>query len=125
MAAIELRDRAGNCFFILGTGTGTAADPFVLGAAAGGGTLDDFSGTSSTGASAKVLDANPSRRYLLFQNVSDTDMWINLGDSASPGVCSLLIAANGGTFVMEGSFVSTEALYVYCSGEKEFTLKEG
>src|SRR4051812_40705374 len=54
--------------------------------------LTDRSGTITTGAAAQqVMAANAKRRLIIFQNVSDTDMWINIGATATAGAGSIKI----------------------------------
>lgn len=91
------------------------------------GSLTNRSGTIAAGGTAQqAMAANTARRYLLFVNVSDTDMWINLGATAVANQPSILVKAGGGSFVMEGSFVSTELVSVICATTgKAFTAKEG
>jgi hypothetical protein len=91
------------------------------------GTLADRSGTiTSANVSQTVAAAKSSRRYFIFQNVSDTDMWINCTGAATPASGSFLIEANGGWMVFEASMVTTQAWTVICTGSgKAFTSKEG
>ena len=79
-----------------------------------GGTLTDRSGTLTTAAtSQQIAPANPSRRYLLIQNVSTTEiLWVNFTAAATQAEPSIMLAANGGSLVMESSSVSTEAVNV-------------
>lgn len=76
-------------------------------------TLTDRSGTlTAANTSQQLAPANPGRRYLLIENLASEVMWINFGAAATQSEPSIQLAANGGTFVMEGSVVSTEAVYV-------------
>lgn len=77
------------------------------------GTLTDRSGTITLGGTAQTLAAaNATRKYLIVENVSQTeDLWINFTTTAVVGQPSLLIKPNG-VFVMESSFVSTELVSV-------------
>lgn len=94
----------------------TDADGNVYGAQAVAGvpgTLTDRSGTITAGGTAQqMMAANASRVYLLIQN-QDTaeDLWINLTTTAVRSQPSIRIPPLGG-FVMEGNFVSTEAVSV-------------
>lgn len=87
------------------------------------GTWTDRSGTIATGGSSQqAAEANASRRYLLFQNHSDTDMWINFGDAAVVNQPSIKIAAG---VAYTPQFVSTQAIHVICATTgKAFTCKE-
>ena len=90
------------------------------------GTLTDRSGTTSGSAntSTTVMSANTSRNYLLFQNVSDTDMWVNFGTAATTNQPSFKIVPNG-SIVMEAGFVTTQSMTVICSAtSKAYTAKE-
>lgn len=91
------------------------------------GTLTDRSGTITAGGTAQqVMAANSSRKYLLIQNGSDTAMWFNFTTTAVQDSPSFFLAANGGSFVMEGSYVSTEAISIICATTgKKWTAKEG
>lgn len=95
-------------------------------AAAARGTLTNRSGTiAQASVSQVIMGNNPYRRYLLFQNISDADMWIDFGTSAVAAQPSIKILP-GGTFVMEDNFVTTEAMNVFCaSADKAYTAKEG
>lgn len=94
------------------------------------GSFTDRSGTTSgtINTSTQVAAANSSRRYFLFQNVSDTDMWINFGTAATTDQPSIKVptgAVWGNPFVLEAGFVSTEAVNVICSAaSKKYTCKE-
>lgn len=94
--------------------------------AASPGTLTDRSGTA-TAASATLMSANSSRKYLIIQNLSNNqDMWINFTTAATNASPSLRVAA-GVSFSMEGSFISTEQINVIRGGGSNvsFTAKEG
>jgi hypothetical protein len=69
-----------------------------------------------------VAAANAARSYLFFQNVSDTDMWINFGTAAVKDQPSIKVAAGQ---AYSPAFVHTGALNVICgSGTKSWTCKE-
>lgn len=88
------------------------------------GTLTDFSGTAGS-VSAQILASNASRKYLLIQNSSNNNMWINFTTAATSASPSIRIAG-GETFVMEGNFISTEAINaIRQSSDVSFTGKEG
>lgn len=91
------------------------------------GTLTDHSGTlSAATTSQQVMASNTSRRYLYVQNPSSTDtLWINFTTDATQAEPSIQMLP-GGSFVMEGSFVSTEAVNIIgpTAGDA-FVAKEG
>jgi hypothetical protein len=112
----------------------TAPSVVTAGSSSGGsyvrpsqGTLTDRSGTITAGGTAQqAMAANSARKYLLIQNISDTNMWFNFTTTAVTDSPSLLLIANGGSFVQEASFVSTEAISIICATTgKKFTAKEG
>jgi hypothetical protein len=74
--------------------------------------LTDQSGTIASGGVAQTLmAANPTRAYLLIENVDPSeDLWIDFTADAVVGQPSILIAPRSG-FVMDG-FVSGEAVSV-------------
>lgn len=88
----------------------------------------DASGTITlANVSQQVLanDTSNMRRYILFQNLSDTDMWINFGSPATVGAFgSIWVAPAGGSISFEAGFCPVDALSVICSAaNKYFTLK--
>lgn len=92
------------------------------------GALTDRSGDIAVGAtSEEVMPANASRRYMIIQNLSVSDvMWIDFGTDAVEDQPSLQLAANGGSFVMEGSFICTQAVNIICAtGGEPYAAKEG
>jgi hypothetical protein len=67
--------------------------------------LTDGSGTLTTGGTAQqVFAANANRRYLLVQNVSAENMWVNLGAVATQAAGSILLFP-GGTLEYDGASV--------------------
>ncbi|NBU70552.1 MAG: hypothetical protein EBS53_03750 [Bacteroidetes bacterium] len=72
--------------------------------------------------SKEALASSSSRRYLLIQNISDTDMYFNFGATATTD--NMLIAKDGGGIVFESGYVPTDAVNVICSGasKKYFIL---
>lgn len=105
-----------------GGGAGGSATP-VCGST---GSVTDGSGTITTGGvDQTVFAANSSRCYLFFQNLSDTVMYLNFGAAATAGAGSVQVAASGGAFVMEGTFISGQAIHVFCATTgKAFTAKQ-
>ncbi len=87
------------------------------------GTLDDASGSITTGGTSQVVVAeNFDRSYLLFQNHSDTDMWLNFGAAAVAGQPSIKIPAG---VAYTPSFVDNRSVNVLCATTgKQFTCKQ-
>jgi hypothetical protein len=87
--------------------------------------LTDGSGTIATAnTSQTALAANATRKYLLFQNISDTDMFINFGAAATTGAGSLWIQGLGGSIVFEDFACPTDAVNVLCAvSGKAYTIK--
>jgi hypothetical protein len=127
---IRDKDRAGVKTQIVGIDTNPAGSESLMAGSmpisAVVGTLADRSGTLTTGGTSQQLAAaNTTRKYLLIQNVSTTDLWINFTTAAVVGQPSIKVVA-GGNFVMESSFVSNEAVNIIgpTTGQA-FTAKEG
>lgn len=60
------------------------------------GTLDDRSGTITTGGAAQTIAAaKPYRRYLIVENISGGDLWANFGIPAVANQPSLRIPPGG------------------------------
>lgn len=97
-----------------------AIDPIKVGAAP----VDNLSGTISTSNTAQVIaEANDSRRFFFFQNVSNVDMYLGVGFTPTVGT-GILIARSGGTLTCD-SFVPVEEIKVICeSSDKAFTAFE-
>ena len=76
-------------------------------------------------ASASVVAANASRVYLLIQNISDTDVYLDFagGTATTSGV---LIAASGGYYESPGGVVPTGAVTGISTGaSKTLVVLEG
>lgn len=89
------------------------------------GSVTDRSGTITLGGTAQTLmAANATRKYLLIENVSNKNLWFNFTTTAVQDQPSCLLLPNA-AFVMEGAFVSTEAISVIgATTGKSFTAKE-
>jgi len=74
-------------------------------------TAGTTSGTANT--SAQALASSSTRRYLLIQNISDTDMYFNFGAAATTS--HLLVKSGGAEITFETGFVPTDAVNVICS----------
>lgn len=93
----------------------------------GSGPLTDASGNIVTANSSQtVLPVNNNRKYLLFQNLSDTDMYVNFGATATIGSGSIWIGPAGGSIEFGGGFgfCPSNDLNVICyAAGKSFTCK--
>jgi len=92
----------------------------------GRGAVTNRSGTITAGGTAQTLAAvNASRKYLIIQNVSAGDLWINFTTTAIVGQPSVKIGPDA-SFVMEASFVSTELISIIgATTGQAFAAKEG
>ncbi len=90
------------------------------------GTVTNRSGTITLGGTAQTAVAiNTSRKYLVIQNTSDTDLWFNFTTTATADQPSFKLIPSA-SFVMESSFISTELISVIgATTGKSFTIKEG
>lgn len=76
------------------------------------GALTNRSGSITTGGTSQQVAAGlATRKYFFFQNISSETMWINFTSAAVADQPSISILPNG-VFIMEGFFVSTEAINV-------------
>jgi hypothetical protein len=90
------------------------------------GKFTDKSGTIAAGGTAQTLAAiNVNRKYLLIQNNSAGDLWINFTTTAVAAQPSIKLVS-GATYIMEGSFVSMELVSIIgATTSQAFTAKEG
>lgn len=120
----QILDASGNQLTYAATGTaGTPASDVVTVQGIASGTavairprhaaVSVVTGTTANTSSNSVLAQNTTRQYLLFQNLSDTDMNINFGAAASSS--TMLIPKNGGGIVFETGFVPTDDVNVICT----------
>lgn len=76
------------------------------------------------GTSQEVLAANSARTGILFQNISNTDMYLNTTGTATTGAGSYLIKADGGAYETPIGIKDSLAISVLCSTTgKAFTAK--
>tara|TARA_R110000803_G_scaffold14226_1_gene39561 strand:- start:333 stop:680 length:348 start_codon:yes stop_codon:yes gene_type:complete len=76
-----------------------AAGPSGASVAGGASAFTDNSGTVTSGGTAQTIaSANADRTYLIIQNHSDIDMWINVGVTAVADQPSIKLFANGGSY---------------------------
>lgn len=100
--------------------------PWLVSAQGSTGTLTNRSGTA-TSTTAQVMAANSTRKYIFFQNPNTSgNFWINFTTTAVAASPSIKLAP-GDVFVMEGNFVSTEAINIIREGGSDlaYTAKEG
>lgn len=94
------------------------------------GSLNDGSADITLGGTAEdVFARNDGRQYLLIQNHSDTDMWVNFGTDAVADQPSIKVYANGGSLEFGAGHtgvVPTARVSIICATTgKPFTAKEG
>lgn len=89
------------------------------------GGLTDGSGLISVASvSQEVFTPNLSRNYLSFQNISETNMYINFGDSATLDDDSYLVRP-GLTHNFDSNFIPDTSVNVICvSNNKKFVAKQ-
>lgn len=89
------------------------------------GALADFSAAITAGATAETaIAANPARRYFLFQNISDTNMWVNFGATAVADKPSIKIVPDA-ALIFESGFVPVGLVSVICATTgKKYVCKE-
>lgn len=111
---------------LVDNGDGTYSFSTVPSSASAGGSLTDQSGEISTGGQAQqLMAANVNRRYLLIQNLSNGDLWFDFGVDAQADQPSVKLSP-GAAFVMESTFVSTQALSIFgATTGQAFAAKEG
>jgi hypothetical protein len=110
------------CLLAIRVAVGTATEEAV----SIGSTVVDRSGTIAVGGTQQTLmAANPSRRYILIENVSAADLWFNFTTNAVIGEPSFQLPT-GASYEMSGDFVSTERVSIIgAAGGQAFTAKEG
>jgi len=77
------------------------------------------------GTHQQVFASNANRKFLLVQNVSDTDM--NLGIGYNPtATTGIFLGKNGSGIVFESSFIPTQEIRILCASTgKAFVALEG
>ena len=76
------------------------------------GALTDVSGTITAGGTSQVLQAAQiTRKYIMIQNLSSGNLYLNFTSAATTGEGSYELLPNG-VFTMEGNFVSNEAINI-------------
>lgn len=103
--------------------------------AGGSGSLATFTSSNAAvlsittgGASQQVFAANSSRKYLLIQNISIEDLWVNFGAAATQDTPSLKLLPNGVGILEfpQGGAIETGAIHIIgaTTGSK-FVAKSG
>lgn len=89
------------------------------------GKFTDRSGTITSGGTAQtVMPVNNHRAYLVIENVSAGDLWVNFTTPAVQNQPSLKISPNG-SYVLESSFVTDELVSIIgATTGQAFTAKE-
>jgi len=89
--------------------------------------IDHSSATATTTAAAgtqSVMPANDSRTYLVFQNISDTLMRIDFGQTVTED--EGIQVQPGGSVTFNAAWVPSQEVFVRCSSTaKKFVAKEG
>lgn len=95
---------------VIGGDEVTAANPLPVSGASGA--LTDVSGTIAAGGTSQVLQAAQiTRKYIMIQNLSSGNLYLNFTSAATTGEGSYELLPNG-VFTMEGNFVSNEAINI-------------
>lgn len=84
--------------------------------------------TSASPATATVVfPAKADRKFLLVQNLSDTDMYLGIGSAPNAATPQgILLAKGGGGFVAESSIVPSSEVQIVCSAaSKRFHAIQG
>jgi len=89
------------------------------------GEVIDRSGATTGTSSQEVMPVNESRTYLVFQNISDTTMYVNFGALATTDTDSIKVNS-GGSITFNGGWVPNQVVNVICSSAgKKWVAKEG
>lgn len=86
--------------------------------------IDNSDDITLGGTAQTVESAGRVRKFFLFQNISDTTMWVNFGVTAVGDLPSIQVVA-GASLIFDGSFVPTGNVSVMCATTgKKFVCKE-
>jgi hypothetical protein len=89
--------------------------------------IKDASGTITTANTVQQVLGWSPKRYIFFQNLSSSVMYIGLGNTILPGngtAGSILIPPYGGSYTVDGTYCSADLLFVYCqTAGAAFTCK--
>lgn len=87
-------------------------------------TMTNNSGTITTGGTAQTLSTAKARHYLLIQNVSTGNLYINFTSAASAAAGSILLLPNA-MFVQDSGSVTSELISVFgATTGQAYTSKE-
>ena len=68
------------------------------------------------GTHQQVFASNASRKFLLVQNLSDTDMYLGIGFNPSNTTPDgILLSKSGGGIVFESSYIPTQEIRIVCA----------
>ncbi len=107
-------------------GNPAGAIPVYVTSGGGGISVTDESQSLPGGVEVVVLPANPSRKYLFIQCVTDgVDIWVNMfgGSAEVNGLGSFLLSA--GQTYESGTYVSATAVSIYSGAAADVTIAEG
>lgn len=79
------------------------------------------------GTHQQVFASNASRKFLLIQNISDTDMYLGIGFNPSNTTpAGILLAKGGSGVVFESNYIPTSEIRIVCATTgKRFVALEG
>lgn len=91
-----------------------------------GRSVDNHSGvTLNSGAAKLVMPANPDRKWLFFQNISNAHMHLGLGYIPTDAT-GILVPADVNASIQLEHYVVTDAIYVTCANaDKKYVALEG
>jgi hypothetical protein len=82
--------------------------------------------TLNNGATKLVMPANPDRKWLFFQNISNAHMHLGLGYIPTDAANESGITVPADAIVKLENFVVTDAIYVTCANaDKKYVALEG
>ena len=81
--------------------------------------------TLSNGAAKLVMPANPDRKWLFFQNISNAHMHLGLGYIPTDDT-GIMMSADSKASINLDKYVVTDAIYVICANaDKKYVALEG
>ena len=91
-----------------------------------GRSVENHSDSITTGGTAQlVMSANPDRKWLFFQNISNTHMHLGLGYIPTDDT-GILVPANANASIQLEHYVVTDAIHVLCANAgKKYVALEG
>lgn len=89
------------------------------------GALTDHSGTTPDLLDNIVVIANATRKYLLIQNLSADDFWINFGAVAVTSQPSFKMSSDS-VLIFESNFITNQAIHLIATvAAQDYCIKEG